>query len=72
MLGLDNHENDKCPNYMEMGLFVQRCGIVTVLMEILYGQYWGWEETEFACEAGNRNCKDSRIPISLYLVKHQN
>lgn len=55
-----------------MGIFVQRCGIGTVLMETLYGQYWGWEKTGFACEAGNRNWTDSKIPISLYLVKYQN
>lgn len=31
-IGLDNHGNDKFANFAEMGLFVQRCGIGSVLM----------------------------------------
>ena len=71
ILGLDNHGNDKFANFAEMGLFVQRCGIGSVLMGTVYGQYWGWEETRSTCEAADQNWKDSRIPISLYLAKHR-
>ena len=72
ILGLDNHGNDKFANFSEMGLFVQRCGIGSVLMGTVYGAFWGWEETRSACDAAGQNWKDSRIPISLYQKEHHN
>ena len=71
ILGLDDHRNDKFANFAEMGLFVQRCGIGSVLMATVYGTYWGWEETWAACEAAGQNWKDSRMPTSSYLAKHR-
>ena len=72
ILGLDNHGNDKFANFAEMGLFVQRCGIGSVLMGTVYGQYWGWEETRSTCSAASQNWKESKMPISAYWAKHQN
>ena len=32
--------NDKFADFSEMGLFVQRCGIGSVLMELFMGHQW--------------------------------
>lgn len=71
ILGLDNHGNDRFANFAEMGLFVQRCDVGSVLMAHIYGTHWGWEETRSTCEAAKQNWNDSRMSISSYRAKYQ-